>query len=505
MGRTDVEVARLVGCHRETVAKYRNWAESEGLLETQLPDESTLHALLDVAFPRRRPWQQRSSLARYEDEVQRFLEQGVRMTAIAQRLEERHGVEISYEALRRLARRLEDRVPDAFVRIEVPPGSEAQVDFGYAGRQIDPVTLELRRTWVFVMVLSHSRHMYAQLVHDQTVETWLQCHVRAFEYFGGVPERIVLDNLKAAIVKNCFEDLTVQRSYRELAEHYSFAIDPNPPRQPHLKGKVEKGGVDYIKRTFLAGRDPEPTDVLNPALRTWCVERAGQRRHGTTKRRPIEVFEETERAALRPLPRTRYDMAIWKQVKLHRDCHLTFEQSYYSAPFRLVGQTLLVRGGIRTVEIRTTDVSQELVATHDRAREPGERFTCADHLPPDKVRGVTFTRENCLVQAAAIGPNTNGVVRELLDHKPEDRLRSAIRVIVLAGQYGEERLESACARALAFGAAEYPAIRNILRQGLDQEPWPMPPSPPSDGALRYARGASEYVIEAAAALLGGSR
>jgi hypothetical protein len=136
---------------------------------------------------------------------------------------------------------------------------------------------------VFVMTLSYSRHQYAELVYDQTVATWLTCHRRAFEFFGGVPERVVLDNLGTAIVRACREDPRVQQSYRECAEHYGFLIDPNPVATPRMKGKVEKGGVHYVKRNFLAGRELERTDTLNVKLLKWCTQTAGLRVHGTTR------------------------------------------------------------------------------------------------------------------------------------------------------------------------------------------------------------------------------
>ncbi len=204
-----------------------------------------------------------------------------------------------------------DRAKDACVRVEVLPGEQAQVDFGYARLTLDP-TGRLRKTWAFVMTLSHSRHQFVELVYDQTVETWLACHVHAFAFFGGVPKTIVLDNLKAAILKACRENPLVQRAYRELAEHYDFLIDPNPPAMPHLKGKVEKGGVHYVKRNFLAGRDPEPTVELNVKAREWCLRTAGERVHGTTRKQPIRVFETVERQALLPLPVAVYDLAVWK-------------------------------------------------------------------------------------------------------------------------------------------------------------------------------------------------
>ncbi len=362
-----------------------------------------------------------------------------------------------------------DRAKDACVRVEVLPGEQAQVDFGYARLTLDP-TGRLRKTWAFVMTLSHSRHQFVELVYDQTVETWLACHVHAFAFFGGVPKTIVLDNLKAAILKACRENPLVQRAYRELAEHYDFLIDPNPPAMPHLKGKVEKGGVHYVKRNFLAGRDPEPTVELNVKAREWCLRTAGERVHGTTRKQPIRVFETVERQALLPLPVAVYDLAVWKQVKLQRDCYVTFEKAYYSAPYRLVGEQLLVRGGLKTVRIYAAD--HALVAIHDRAKEPGERVTNLDHLPPYKLPGLTVSRDGCRAKAELIGPATSTVIDELLESRPVDKLRTAGRVLELTTRYGPESLERACARALHFGEPTYSTIAGTLKAGTDAEPLP---------------------------------
>jgi hypothetical protein len=384
------------------------------------------------------------------------------------------------------------------------------VDFGYAGLALDPQTDRLRKSWVFTMVLSWSRHQYAEVVWDQRIETWLLCHRHAFAFFGAVPAKIVPDNLKAAIVKASFTEPVAQRSYRECAEHYGFLIDPQPPRAPWLKGKVEQGGVHYVKRNFLAGRAVQTRDERNAALLVWCEQTAGQRLHGTTKCRPLERFAAVERAALCPLPPVPYDVGVWKQATLYRDCHLTFEGSYYSAPYRLVGARLWVRGGTRTVEIYTAD-DHQLVATHDRAQQPGERHTQLAHLPPEKVAGLTLTREQCRLQAGAIGPATAMVVGALLDHRPEDRLRAAGRLVRLAQTCTAERLERACLRAQAFGATDYATVKRILHEGLDQQPLPpalglpavagpeQSAAPPR--AYAFVRHASEFVT----ALLGGAR
>jgi len=498
MGRSNTEIARLLGCTRPTVVKYVTWAKGEGLLAGDFPSAAHVQARLEATRPQRQPPQQVSSVAKYTERVRAMRERKMEIAAIRVRLKEQTGVSVSYEALRRLVRQLEPRDPDVCVRVETEPGAEAQVDFGFAGLTKDPVTGRVRKTWVFVMVLSWSRHLYAELVYDQTVATWLQCHINAFSWFGGVPKRIVLDNLKAAILKACREDPEVQRSYREFAMHYDFLIDPNPPRTPRLKGKVEQGGVHYVKRNVLAGRDVEPTDQLQAKVHAWALADAGQRIHGTTRARPLDRFA-VEQPELLPLPRSAYDLAVWARLKVGRDCYIGVDKAWYSAPYRLVGQEVWVRAGIRTVTLYGDD--HVALYVHDRV-EPGERQTCLDHLPPGKVRGLTLTRESCLEQARALGPSTLAIVEHLLAQRPVDKLRVAGRLLALAGRYDAERLEKACHTALDYGDVDYALVKTILRGDSSATPADDAEAQPAR-VYTFARAATDYLMSRLVTAAGG--
>jgi transposase len=487
-GQSNRAIAKDLGIDRKTVSRYRDWAIEQGLLAGQLPPLSDLHQLLRETLNSPPPPQNTSTVEPYRETVIKMRKQGVEIAAVHERLKER-GYTGSYASVYRFVSHLEPPTPDVTVRVETRPGEEAQVDFGYAGKMIDPETGKLRRTWVFVMTLSWSRHQYVEFVFDQKSATWLRLHRNAFAFFQGVPERIVPDNLKTAIVRGCWGDEPqAQQSYRECAEHYDFLIAPCRPRTPEHKGKVERG-VRYAKRNFLGGREATTIVQANRDVRRWVNTTAGRRIHGTTKEKPLERFK-TERTALKPLPNSPYDMAVWKQVKLHRDCHLIFDQVYYSAPFRLVGQQLWVRGGSREVQIYTSDY--QVVATHTRAQRPGRRVTNLDHLPHHKVAGLLLTRESCRQQAAEIGPSTQEVVARLLDHRPEDRLRTAGRLLRLADRFGQERVEAACSRALRFDDPAYMTVKHILEQGLDIEELPeaTKPLPP---AMTFVRTAEELV------------
>lgn len=479
------ETAKALGINRRTVKKYRQWAQEQNLLDGELPPLEELAERMKETLSTSLPPQNQSTVAPYHEAVVQLRQEGVEMAAIHQRLQER-GFAGSYGAIWRYVQKLEGNLPEITVRVETPPGIEAQVDFGYAGMMLD-TTGKARRAWAFVMTLSYSRHQYVEFVWDQQVATWLSCHRNAFASFGGVPERLVIDNLKAAILRACWDDPLVQRSYQECAEHYGFRIAPHRPRTPKHKGKVESG-VHYVKRNFLGGKKELRLADANQQVLIWIEETAGQRIHGTTKEQPLQRFSEMEQTRLQPLPDTAYDLAEWKQAKLYRDCHIIFDNAYYSAPFRYVNQQLRVRGGCRQVRIYTDDY--QLIATHDRAQKAGERQTHPAHLPPEMLDGLYLDRETALQVAIDIGPYCAQMVTDLLAERPRDRLATVRRLLRLREQHGDCRLESACGRALRFGDPSYPTVKKILTTGQEEKVDPTPILAP---AQTFVRNAGELV------------
>jgi hypothetical protein len=282
------------------------------------------------------------------------------------------------------------RPEDVAIPVDTAPGEVAQVDFGYAGLLWDATTGKPRKAWVFVMVLGHSRHQYAEVVFDQRTTTWLELHQRAFAWFGGVPKVIVPDNLKAAVIRAAFGVSSLpelNRSYRELARHHGFRVDPTPPRSPKKKGKVESS-VKYVKHNFLRGREHQELGELNRELLRWAQDIAGVRVHGTTGRRPLEVFMEAERAHLLPIPAMRYTAVVWKKTRVHADSHVHFERRLYSVPWRLINQEVWVRAVANTVAIYSAN--DERVATHTR-RTAGEFFRQLQ-LPGDQEHPLAGAR-----------------------------------------------------------------------------------------------------------------
>ena len=363
------------------------------------------------------------------------------------------------------------------------PGDIAQVDFGSSPTITDVMTGEVFKTWFFVMTLAWSRHQYVEIVTDQKVLTWLGCHRRAFEFFGGVPTKVVIDNLKAAITKACWHDPTVQRSYADFAEGYGFIISPCPPRDPKKKGIVE-AGVKYVKRNFLPLREFRSLADANQQIWEWNLTTAAARIHGTTRQQPIKLFLDTEKHLLKKLPHRPVELAAWAKVKLHGNCHVQFEKSFYSAPYRWVRRELWLQATENSVKIFR---NHQLVAVHSRAQRPGQKFTSNDHLPPEALAYKMQDPQWCLKQAEEIGPFCRMVIERLFNNGVLDNLRSAQGIVrTLKNKYKANRLEAACKRALLYDNPRYKTVKSILEKQLDylEDPPATPQNDPAEPSSR---------------------
>ncbi len=461
LGVSERETAQALGVARRTVGRYGEWAEAHGWLraDSALPDETTIAQTL-LVFNRIGD-HTLSRFVPYTEQIKVWRAAGVSIVEVCRRLNEELKVRCSYAPVWHFVTKLEGRGREVVMRVETEPGEEGQVDFGYAGKMWDPVTSRVRKAWLFVMTLGYSRHQFVMFVFNQTVETWLACHVRAFEFLGGVPKRIKLDNLRAAIVKASLYDPLIQRSYRECAEHYGFLISPCRVATPQHKGKVE-AGVKYVASSFLPGRDyaNAACDIVtaNADVIGWINQIAGTRIHGTTKRKPLEVFEAQERQTLLPLPATPFEPALWTELKCHRDGYVVYGGSYYSVPSSRVGQTLSVRITAKKIELY---VEHTRIATHSRASAPGSRLTETAHLDPHKAQGM-HGFSSCLQRAQTIGPHTVTVVQELLADKVVDRSKAACGLLRLAERQSPELLERACQRAIELGDITSLTVRNMI-------------------------------------------
>ncbi len=492
-GQSERAIERDLSHSRHTIHRYYLLALEKGYLDPgrSLPQPAEIERELGAPPS---PPQVISTVEPYRLVIQALLDSGVEMATIHRRLVKNHGYTGSYSAVKRFVHRLAPKGKEVVLRLETPPGQEAQVDFGGAGQQRDPQTGKRRQAYCFVMTLSFSRHQYSELVFDQKMATWIGCHRRAFEFFGGVPREIVIDNLKAAVLTAKLSDPTLSAPYRQMAQHYGCLIHPCRPRRPQHKGKVENG-VHYLKRSFLAGEEFVDLDEANRKLAEWIVEEAGLREHGTTHEAPLKRFGETEQEALQSLPEEPFELLEVCRAKVHRDCYVQVDGCYYHAPYAYAGRTLEVYVYERTVQLYH---GVRLIVTHERGQRKGQRISRADFYPPEKSLYVTRNRAHCQQEAALIGPHCVEVVERLLAERPLDRLRSVQGMLRLTEKYEARRVEAACGRALCYGDPSYVRVKKILAAGLEddqrgeQVPEQLPLPHVSGPVYQYARGVEEF-------------
>jgi transposase len=499
MGTGAREVARVLQVSPNTEREYRRALAAEGLLDGDagdVPSLEVLRAAVERHLPVVAPPQMVSTAEPVRDRIVELAKLGLKPQAIYDRLRlEDANFTVSFWAVRGAWRKWRKergvRAEDVAIPVETAAGEIAQVDFGYVGKLYDAASGMLRKAWVFVLVLAFSRRLVARIVFDQRIETWLRVHVEAFAELGGVPATIVPDNLKAAVIRAAFGvdgAASLNRSYRELARHHGFKIDPAPIYAPKKKGKVESA-VKYVKANFFAGRSEHDADDTARELQRWGDQIANTRMHGTTHRRPIDLFAD-ERAALLPIPERRFELVTWHQARVHQDSHVVFEKRLYSAPWRLIGQQVWLRVTASSVVIYADDVR---VAMHDR-RGRSVRSTCDEHLPEERAPWRHRSRAYWEQRADRIAPEVGAYVRAVFDSDDVlSMLRTVQSIVTHLEKFPVERAVATCLRAHHYGSYQYRTIKNILRDGLDLQPVAATPSTTTLVTPRFARPIDELL------------
>jgi transposase len=329
---------------------------------------------------------------------------GLTAQRIYQDLVAEHGFARSYSTVQRYVRRLELAAPLPFRRLECAPGEEAQIDFGVGA----PIVAEggrRRKTHVLRIVLSHSRKAYSEAVDRQTTDNFIRCLENAFAHLGGVPQALVIDNLKAAVTQADWYDPELNPKLRAFADHYGVAILPTRPRTPRHKGKIKRG-VGYVQSNALKGRRFASLAAQNEFLLEWETSVADCRIHGTTRRQVGLVFREIELPALRPLPAERFPLFHEAQRIVHRDGHVSVERAYYSVPVENLTSTVWVRWDARLVRVFNHRLEQ--IAIHAK-QPPGKFSTQRAHIAAEKINGVERGAAWLLMKASSLGFLTSDV------------------------------------------------------------------------------------------------
>ncbi len=298
-GWSNRHIARHLGVHRETVGRH---LRAVGFASTLLPQDHSKPASAPIGSEgfasgsggaplgsASAPVGLVSAASAWREVIVQKLEAGLTAQRIYQDLCSDHGYAGSYYSVRRLVKKLTATMPAPFRRMECQPGAEAQVDFGRGAPIVGPDGRR-KTTWVFRIVLSHSRKGYAEAVHRQTTDDFLRSLENAFACFGGVPRTLVIDNLRAAVSRADWFDPELCPKVRSFAEHYGVAVLPTKPYTPRHKGKIERG-IGYVKSNALKGRTFASLADQNRHLQTWEATVADTRIHGTTRRQVKEVFE----------------------------------------------------------------------------------------------------------------------------------------------------------------------------------------------------------------------
>ncbi len=283
---------------------------------------------------------------------------------------------------------------------------------------------------------------------------------------------VVPDNLKSAVVKGAFgagdrHEVELNRTYRELARHYGFKVDPTPTYSPEKKGKVASA-VKYITGNWLPTSAAETLDEANEDLAVWCDKTASVRVHRETGRRPVDAFRD-KRPAVLPLPTVTYEPIVWKQATVHPDSHVEFDGRLYSVPWRTVGRKVWVRASPSSVYILLEDAR---IATHERRAE-GRRSTCESHLPEHR-RDLTYRSVSYWVERAALmGQPVVDYVNEVLESDDVlSKLRDIQAIVEHLETYPLDRAQGACRRASFYSNYSYQGVKRILLSAKDLEPLP---------------------------------
>ena len=462
-GRSQRKISESLGMSRLTIRKYIRLAQEfdykSGVAPTNL-DQLALKVHTKVYKEGQNPPKKSIEIILpFHDRIKELRGEPWITHKQIHRLLSAEGLLTSERSLGRYMATAFPKLPKSTVHLLTVPAQEAQVDYGYVG------IINKRKTYAFVMTLSHSRHRYVEFVHSQNQLSWAQSHINAFAFFGGVPRCILLDNLKAGVITADIYDPTLNETYAELARFYGFVADPAKARTPEHKGKVERS-VRIVKEQLIAGITYKNLEEMNASARDWCLHKISQIVCSTTGEKPYDTFVSEELPLLMSVPSDAFDMPAWLEGKVHLDHHVVVKGNFYSLPTQFIGTKVQIRLGLKTVRLYQ---DHQLLKTHVRAYDKGQWITDSNDYNASAREHLDMTPEACLEKARAIGESTEIMIKKTLEPTSKTALRKSHGILRLAKTYEESRLEDACLRAIAFENYDYKSLKKFLEKGLDQK------------------------------------
>ncbi len=462
---TNREIGRSCSISHSTVSEYVKRAEAAGI-KWPIPETLTEDELYQLLFPEK---VQAANLAvkplpDWEKVRKELKKRNVTLHLLWEEYRETYPFGYGYSQYCELYSGYVKKL-DPPMRQNHKAGEKLFVD--YAGDTIpivNPETGEIRQVYLFVAVLGASSYTYTEAQVSQEMRHWIGGHVRTFAFMGGVPQIIVPDNLKQGVKSPCWYDPDLNQTYQWMAEHYGVAVIPARVRKPRDKAKVEVG-VQVVERWIIARLRNRTFFSLGELNRAICpvLEELNHRKMEHLEKSRLELFEEVDRPALRPLPDRPYEYATSKVARVNIDYHVDFEKHFYSVPFTLIHEEVRIRASERMVEIYHKS-QREPVAVHPRSSVPGRYSTQTAHMPPKHQKAGEWTEERLVRWAGEIGPQTVQLIQSILSSRqhPEQAFRSCLGILRLSGQFAHPLMETACQEAFQANTLNYRGVKAIL-------------------------------------------
>ena len=489
------QIATSLNLSTGAVSKYLKRAQQVGL-SWPLPGELTDKALNDLLQP---PRTAPSTTIEFSEPDFKALQQELKRKGMTLQLLWEEYAQANPKAHYRYSRftvlyRRWNQKQKLSMRQTHRAGEKLFVDYcGPTVPVINPETGEVRQAQVFVAVMGASSYTYAEATWSQSLPDWIGSNVRCFEFLGGVPEVVVPDNLRSAVTKACRYEPDLNPTYHQLALHYDIAVIPARPYKPKDKAKAE-AGVQLVERWILMRLRKQQFFTLaelNLAIKD-LLKSLNQRPFKKLPGSRVSQFNAIDRPALRSLPADPFDYREVKKARVHLDYHVEYAGHYYSVPYQLVKEEVTLYVGEKSVQIF---FQQQQVALHPRSFQQGGHTTDVKHMAKAHRKHQEWSPTRFMTWAHKIGVKTAEVIDYQLTSRrhPEHGYRACLGLLKLAKQYGDERLEAACQRALYIHAPNYKNIKSILKNGLDRVPLQAEPID-SDTPAQHdnVRGADYY-------------
>ncbi len=496
LGHGQRAVARLAQADRKTVARYVEAAQAAGLRcgdpEDKLTDE-LIGEVIDAVRPGRPPGDHGDSweaLRAHKDFINKRLEKKLTLVKVHNQLRRHTGHSFPYSTFHRFCvQELNHGRDNSTVRVaDCDPGQELQIDFGRMGLLFDLDSARRRVVHALIFTAVYSRHMFVWLTFSQTLESVIVGCEAAWSFFGGLFRVVIPDNMKAIVITADPIAPRLNDAFVEYAQERGFVIDPARVRRAQDKARVERG-VPYVRESFFRGEDFLGLVDAQRRAERWCVTDAGLRIHGTTQRRPAEVFTAEELPRLAPPPEVAYDLPLWCEPKVHRDHHIEVQRALYSVPGDLIGRRVKARADAQLVKVF---YQGKVVKVHPR-KGPGGRSTDASDLPQEKSVYALRDIDRLKQIATSHGPNVGTYATRLLDIElPWTKMRMVYRLLGLVRRFSAERVDEACAKALELDVVDVNLIARMLERALESRPLAEPAASAEVIPLRFARAPEEF-------------